>query len=378
MLMGHLDVVPARAETWRHDPFSGVRAEGFIWGRGAVDMLDQTAAMAAVVRRYRRGALPPPPGDLLFLAVADEEAAGHLGAEWITTHHWDDVRCEYLLTEIAAPALGGGPTPGIPVTVAEKGPMWRRLRAVGVSGHGSQPYGSRNALVPVADAVCRLADAPPSAVITPEWRRFVEAWQPPPELAEALLDPDRIEAAIDTLALDDPGFARWIHACTHLTISPSTLHGGITPNVVPDRAAAEVDVRSLPGQDETSVLDHFRKAIGPGLEEKVRIEAMESTRAGGSPPSGPLWEALAAAARVVSGDGGRLLPTLIPVATDARFFRARGTVAYGAGVFDDRVGFGEFLSMFHGDDERVTEVSLGLTTNFYAQVVERFADSISP
>jgi len=376
MLLGHTDVVPARADTWSVDPFAGERADGFVWGRGAVDMLDQTAAMAAVAKRFREGSVPPLPGDLLFLAVADEEAAGHLGAGWITRHHWDEVRCGYLITEIAAPALGGGSAPGIPVTVAEKGPMWRRLRAAGVSGHGSQPHGSRNALVPVADAVRRLAESPPPAEITLEWRRFVEAWDPPAPLAASLLDPDRIDAAVDELALDDPGFARWVHACTHLTISPNTLYGGVKANVVPDLAVAEVDVRVLPGQDEASVLDHMRKAIGPRLAEEVAIEAMVAAPAGSSPPEGPLWKAIGAAAGSVAGEGVRLLPTLIPVATDARFFRERGTIAYGVGAFDERVGFGDFLSMFHGDDERVSEVSLGMTARLYAETLERLGESL--
>jgi len=176
MLMGHTDVVPATSSGWSVDPFGGERIDGVIWGRGAVDMLDQTAAMAAVFKRLQRGELPRPPGDVLFFAVADEEAAGHLGAKWVIDHHWDDVRCDYLIGEIATPLLPGGRGQGLPVTVAEKGPMWRRLTTRGVPGHGSQPYGTSNALVPLADAVNRLAEAPPGAEITEEWRRFVTAW----------------------------------------------------------------------------------------------------------------------------------------------------------------------------------------------------------
>ncbi len=373
MLMGHTDVVPARPEGWTHDPFAGVKADGFIWGRGAVDMLNQTAAMAAVFRRYRTGELPPLPGDLLLFAVADEEAAGHLGAEWITTNHWDDVRCEYLITEIAAPLLPGGT--GLPVTVAEKGPMWRRMRSAGTPGHGSQPHGADNALVPLADALRRLAETPPGPEITPHWRRFVEAWSPSPEAAAALVDPERIDGFIDDLALDDPGLARWIHACTHLTVSPNTLHAGTKMNVIPDLAVAEVDVRTLPGQDEASVLDHFRKAIGPLLEDEIEVHAVESNRASDSPAEGPLWDALGAAATAVAGPGIGLVPTLIPVATDARHFRARGTIAYGVGLFDDGIGFGEFLSMFHGNDERVSEQSLGLTAELYLTTLERFGEA---
>lgn len=370
MLMGHTDVVPAPAEGWNVDPFSGERTGGFVWGRGAVDMLDQTAAMAAVFKRYLDGSLGPPPGDLVFLAVADEEAAGHLGAEWLVDHHPVEVACDYLITEIAAPALPW--SSGTPVTVAEKGPHWRRLRTSGRSGHGSQPYGTKNALRPMAEAVGRLERTAPGPEITEEWRRFVSAWGPPGELAGRLVDVDRVDDTIGELAEMHLGLARWIHACTHMTLSVNTLRGGVKANVVPSAAEAEVDVRTLPGQDESTVLAHIRRALGPGLDDIVEVEAMESQGAGGSPPSGPLWEALKDALGRLGG--GPPVPALIPVATDARYFRRLGTVCYGFGLLDDRIGFGEFLTMFHGPDERIGEESLGRTAALYDLVLKRFAE----
>lgn len=369
MLMGHTDVVPVTSG-WSVDPFAGERHDGFIWGRGAVDMLNQTTAMAAVFSRHRREAAPRLPGDLIFLAVADEEAGGRLGARLLVEDHWDQVACDYMLTEIGTPLLEGRAGPGLPVTVAEKGPQWRVMRSSGVPGHGSQPYGTHNALVPMADAISRLAATPPPAAITAEWRRFVEAWDPPGGLAEELLDVDLIDGAIDRIALDDLGLARWIHACTHLTISPNTLRSGVKTNVVPDAAVAEIDVRSLPGQDEADVLDHFRKAIGPGFEE-IDVETIEATRANGSDPDGPLWQAITDALDAVE-PGAHPVPAMIPVGTDARFFRRKGTIAYGVSLFDRRVGFGDFLRMFHGHDERVSEESLRLTTELTRLTVERF------
>jgi len=371
MLMGHLDVVPASEVGWTHPPFAAARADGCIWGRGAVDMLNQTAAMAAVFRPYLTGEAAPLPGDLLYLAVADEEAAGHLGAGWLTEHHWEEVACEYLVTEIGGPFLRGEQGRGLPVTVAEKGPQWKRLSAGGIPGHGSQPYGTRNALVPVARAVARLAETPCPVLITDEWRAFVEAWAPAPALAADLLDPDHLDAAIDLLALEDLGFARWAHACTHMTLSPNVFQSGITPNVIPDAAEALIDVRSLPGQDEASVLDHFRKAIGPDLAEEVTVHTIEDSTACSSPASGPLWEAIGDALEETTGDQ-HLIPSLIPVTTDARYFRRRGTVAYGVAVFDEMVSFGEFLSMFHGHDERVSEAALDLTVRHLAATIRRF------
>jgi acetylornithine deacetylase/succinyl-diaminopimelate desuccinylase-like protein len=323
-----------------------------------------------VFRRYLTGELPPLPGDLMFLAVADEEAGARLGARWLVEEHWDKVACDYMLTEIGTPYLHGERGPGLPVTVAEKGPQWRRLSARGIPGHGSQPYGTRNALLSMAGAISRLADTPPAAHITDEWRQFVASWAPGGGLSEDLVDPDRVDAAIDRIALDDIGLARWIHACTHLTISPNTLASGVKANVVPDLAVAEVDVRSLPGQDEQDVLDHFHKAFGPVIDE-IDIETEEATMASRSMPVGPLWDAIGVALDEMT-PGRHLIPAMIPVGTDARFFRPMGTVAYGVGLFDERVGFGEFLTMFHGHDERVSEESLALTTELTGRTVAAF------
>jgi acetylornithine deacetylase/succinyl-diaminopimelate desuccinylase-like protein len=374
LLLGHTDVVPANPDTWRRDPFGGEVVDGVVWGRGAVDMLNQTAAMAEVYRSARDGEIPIPPGGLTFAAVADEEAGGRLGAEHLVTHHPDLVACDYLITEIAMPAIPTPSGPVLPVTVAEKGPAWKRFHRTGTPGHGSQPYATDNALVPVARAVARLDAAAAPVTISQEWRAFVAGLGLDAARARALVDPDLVDDAIEDLALEDPGFARWVHACTHLTVTPTVLRAGIKSNVVPDTADADVDVRLVPGQDQESVDDHFRKAIGPDLLDDLEVVSLMDFPPTGSPPEGPLWEAIAAAAGDVLGSR-RLVPALIPVTTDARFFRARGVIAYGVGAFDPAARFGDHLAMFHGNDERVSVESLRLTTGHLAATVARFAAS---
>ncbi|HHC07765.1 MAG TPA: M20/M25/M40 family metallo-hydrolase [Actinobacteria bacterium] len=368
----HLDVVPADPAGWTHPPFSGVRVDGWVWGRGAVDMLNLTAAMAVVYRAVRDGDLPLPPGGLVFAAVADEEAGGVYGAAHLVDEHWPLVRCDDLLTEVAAPALRGPGGVVIPVTAAEKGPAWTRLCTHGRPGHASQPHGTENAIVPLAAAVARLGTAEDPVSITDEWRRFLASAPFDPELTARLADPDLLDAAIADLAEADPAFARWVHACTHLTVAPTVITGGVKANVVPDRAQADVDVRMLPGHERADVDDHFRKVLGPGLADEVELEAVLDFPATGSEPSGPLWEAIGDAAERHLG-ARRVAPTLSPVATDARFFRARGVQAFGVGCFDDETGFGEMLSMFHGIDERVSERSVDLTVEFLGDVVTAYA-----
>lgn len=371
MLMGHTDVVPASRHGWEHDPFEGRVVDGFVWGRGAVDMLNLTAAMAVVFKPYLTGENAPLPGDLLYLAVADEEAGGALGAKWLVDEHWDEVGCDYQLTEIAYPPLPTADGPAYPVSVAEKGTYWRVITARGIPGHGSQPYGRDNAVIDLGRVIARLADAPTPVEITDEWRAIVEVLDPGPEISAALLDPDAVDGALEAIAAADPAMARIAHALTHLTVSPNVVKGGVKSNVIAEEGTAEIDIRSLPGQDDRTVDDHLRKVLGTDLYDRLQIEPVLDHPSTSSPTSGPLWEAVGDGYEAVTGTRRRF-PSLITGGTDARFFRPKGTVAYGAAVFDERIGTGEFASMFHGHNERVSLESVDLTTGFLATTVERF------
>ncbi len=372
LLIPHLDVVPADPREWMHPPFDGVRADGMVWGRGAVDMLNVTAAMVCVYRGLRDGDLPPPRGDVILAAVADEEAGGVYGAQHLVDEHWDRIACDAALTEVACPTLPGTPTPSLPVTVAEKGPAWRSFTAKGVAGHGSQPYGMDNAVLKLARAFARIGDADQPVAITEEWLAFVPYLPVSPDLRNRLSNADTVDEAIAEIAASDATLARWVHACTHMTFSPNVLVGGSKANVVPSTAAGDVDVRLLPGQDSVDLDDHFRKALGPDLYEDMVIEPVLEMSANASPTSGPLWEAIGDAADRHLGSRS-LAPTMTPVTTDARFLRARGIPAYGVGLFDDTMTLAQMLGMFHGANERVSEKSIVLTTVLLGDVVSGFS-----
>ena len=197
-----------------------------------------------------------------------------------------------------------------------------------------------------------------------------------PNLAAMLTDADRVDAAIEILAETDVTLARWVHACTHMTLSPNMISGGTKANMIPDSAVGELDVRLLPGQDQSHLDDHLRKVLGPDLFDDIAFTSEMDMKANASPAEGPLWDAIADAAEEQTGTR-RLAPTLTPVTTDARFFRAMGIPAYGVGLFDDSVTFPEMLAMFHGVDERVSEGSVRATTRFLASVVVAFSSRIS-
>jgi acetylornithine deacetylase/succinyl-diaminopimelate desuccinylase-like protein len=375
LLIPHLDVVPADPSAWSHDPFAGTITDGFVWGRGAVDMLNVTAAMVAVFKALTDGAIPQPVGDVILAAVADEEAGGTYGAEHLVENHWDLVACDAVLTEVAGPVLTTADDPSLPVTTAEKGSAWRKVTARGVAGHGSQPYGRNNAVVDLASAFTKIANAAQPVSITQEWARFVPHLPVDADVRAQLLDADTVDAAIDAIAESDTTLARWIHACTHLTFSPNVIGGGTKANVVPATAAGDVDIRLLPGQDADDIADHLRKVLGPDRFEELTIEPVMNMIANGSPTSGDLWDAIGDAAEHHIGSR-RLAPTLTPVTTDARFFRQRGIPAYGVGLFDETITFPEMLEMFHGADERVSVESVKRTTAFLATVIERYSSRI--
>jgi acetylornithine deacetylase/succinyl-diaminopimelate desuccinylase-like protein len=359
-LLGHTDVVPANGADWRHDPFGGELIDGEVWGRGAVDMLNLTASMAVAVRHLAHEGFRPD-GDLLFIGVADEEALGSHGAEWLTAHVPDEVGVDYLITE-----AGGFPMPApdgirLPVITGEKGVFWCTLTVRGTPGHASQPLRTDNALVKAAEVVRRLATYQSTAQIHEAWRRFVEGIGLPEEITAALLDPDRIGPFCEEFpAL---GLARQAHACTHTTMAPTIMHGGTKVNVIPDRVQLQVDIRTLPDWERPQVDAMLADALGD-LAGDVDVHWEFADPASTSPADTPLWSALERVARRSYPDA-RCVPFLTVGATDARFFRRLGTVAYGFGLFSRRLTFEDYATMFHGVDERVDVASLGLSAQLW-------------
>jgi acetylornithine deacetylase/succinyl-diaminopimelate desuccinylase-like protein len=365
--MGHLDVVPVNPDGWRHDPFAGELIDGEVWGRGAIDMLNETASMAVAFKRLAVSGFAPR-GTLIYLGCADEEALGTYGVEWLLHNEPEAVRSDYVITEsggfrMPLPSAGG---PKLPVMVGEKGSFWATIRVKGTPGHGSMPLRTDNALVKAARVVQGLAAFQPETRIGEIWRTFVVRAELPDQLAHLLLDAAALDAFVaseDT----DIGLARVIHACTHTTIAPTIAHGGVKTNVIPDRVELQVDVRTLPGQTDEDVREMLFTAIGDDLAADVQIVADSSNPASASALDTPLWDSL----ERVSGalvPGATTIPFLMTGATDARFFRWAGATAYGYGLFSDRISFADFGSMFHGDDERIDQESLRLSEQLWEAV----------
>jgi len=359
LLMGHTDVVPANPDGWRHDPFGGELIDGEVWGRGAVDMLNLTASMAVATKRLARDGFRPQ-GTLVYLAVADEEALGSLGADHLVKHEADSVRADYVITE-----SGGIPIPSptglkLPVIVAEKGSHWAQLRVSGTPGHGSQPYKTDNALVTAAAVVQRIAEYQPATDIHDIWRQFLEGMEYPDDVVGPLLDPVTLVDACDALPV---GMARQFHACTHTTFAPTIAHGGTKINVIPDRVDLQIDIRTLPGDGEAEVRAMLDEALGD-LASKVELVASHDDPSTTSPIDTPLWDSIGRVTQAFY-EGSKIVPFMTVGATDARFFRRLGTTSYGFGLFSTDLSFEDYGSMFHGDDERIDVASLELSTDMW-------------
>jgi acetylornithine deacetylase/succinyl-diaminopimelate desuccinylase-like protein len=361
-LMGHTDVVPVNPDGWREDPFGGEVIDGEVWGRGAIDMLNWTSSMAVAVRRLASEGFRPK-GDLIYFGVADEEAGGVWGAEWMVDHHWDTIAADYVLTE-----LGGWSTEhadghrSVTVSVGEKGLAWRRLRVRGTPGHGSAPFGADNALVKAAEVVRRLADHRSAPYIDDIWRSQVAAMELPAELRDGLASSGEIFATLERLPT---GVARMCHAQTHTTISPNVVHGGQKTNMIPDLVDIDVDIRTVPGTTRDDVESMLREVLGDMFDQvEVTVLQHSDPTASDYGPDHALWAAVAEHTRIAY-PGAELVPGLIVGGTDARFYRDRGATAYGTTVFSPRMDLATFGSRFHGNDERIDVDSLELSGNFF-------------
>jgi acetylornithine deacetylase/succinyl-diaminopimelate desuccinylase-like protein len=376
LLLSHLDVVPAPPELWTHDPFSGDVADGYIWGRGAVDMKNLLAMELTVVRMLaaearaagRDPAADPIPGlrrDVILASTADEEAGGLNGIAWIIAERPELLQAAGAINESGAVATTFAGRRFYPIGVAEKGYAVYRLTIHGTWGHGSMPR-EDNAAVRAAAAVTRLAvQGPPR--LTPVMQAFFSGIADQLAVAPAgheaspmdgeagrLLralasdDPRLGEAALD--ALCEPVPARVVRALLRDTVSPNILHAGVKYNVIPGEASVELDCRVLPGTTEDDMREIVIGRLGD-LAAHVDVDLVIHAPPVAAPVDDPLYAILAQT--VIDHDPeGIPLPFMVPFATDAKHTAALGIPTYGFSPL--RLDPAErFMERFHGVDERV-------------------------
>jgi acetylornithine deacetylase/succinyl-diaminopimelate desuccinylase-like protein len=384
LLLSHTDVVPADPAGWTHDPFGGDLADGYVWGRGDVDMKGMVAMEVQVMRRLarrareagRNPATDPIPGlrrDVIFCSSADEEDGGVHGAGWLVDNHPDWLKAAGALNEAGGISMTYGGVRFYPIQVAEKGYVVYRLHVKGRWGHASVPT-PENAAVLAAQVVMRLAEPGPVR-ITPELGASLQRALPRlgarasellaqvaraaatagdrattgGEAAATGVDPAALDAALRELC--DPTLGRTMSAMVRNTASVGILKAGLRYNVIPGVAEIEVDCRTLPGTDEPAMRAELRSRIGEPLWSCLDVECMQVGPAVRAPLDNPLYRLLEQV--VVAHDPhGVPLPFLAPFATDAKHLARIGVPTYGFSPL--KLGSHEgLLNLMHGDDERI-------------------------
>ncbi|WP_072803607.1 M20/M25/M40 family metallo-hydrolase [Rhodococcoides yunnanense] len=368
-LLGHTDVVPADPTRWSRDPFSGEVADGVVWGRGAIDMLNLTSAMAVVTKRIAQ--LPRPlAGDLVFAAVADEEAGSRFGAGWISQHRPELLPWENALTESGGAHIPHGRLPSdgpvVTVTVGEKGGAPHRIVARTSSGHASMPYGVDNAAVLIAAAVVRIARHRTPTQLDDSWRTFVRAHGFDADIEQALLDARTIDDHLHVFGTA----TRFAHAVSHLTITPTILRSGSKSNVIPGEGRLDLDIRILAGQTADDVADELRHALGD-IADQFEIVHLGTGNPSRSSTDTRLYRTLQSAV-TTEFPGATTVPVLTGGGTDARWVRGRGGNAYGFALFEPDWDIGRYRTLFHGEDEHIDIASLMRTTRALGHVVDEF------
>jgi acetylornithine deacetylase/succinyl-diaminopimelate desuccinylase-like protein len=358
-LLGHVDTVLADPSEWRHDPWSGDVADGYLWGRGALDMKNQVACEAVAAAGLAREGWRPARGALRLVFVSDEETGGAVGAHWLTDTHPDKVRCDLLLNEGAGEAFEYRGRRRYGVCCAEKGIFRFNVTASGVAGHASLPRTGDNALLKLAPVLAALGHQPESFELT----------EAPAALLRGLgEDPDDPSAALARIEAEDPRLRTLIEPMFGVTLTPTMTSASTKINVIPSRAQVRVDCRVPPGLGEPAVRRRIAQVLGDE-NEHLRVEFTEQVVGNASPVQSELMTVID---RWISehDPGAEAVPVILPGFSDSRWFRDAFPECVAYGFFPQRhQPMLEASPLMHNADERIDVRDLGFATGFYRDAI---------
>lgn len=368
LMLGHMDVVPADAEEWTIPPFSGEISDGYVWGRGALDMKCQVAAQAVAFARLARGGADFA-GQLVFAATADEESGERCGARWLNRHRPDLVACDFVLNE------GGGYYVILDgrrlytFTTAEKGCAQFTVHTRGKGGHGSVPLHRLNAVETMGRVIAALADHGLPAIVDPQTATYIDRLVDDPLLATRLKDPAQARTVLAELHMAGSETAFLIEPLLGITFSPTIARaGGDAVNVIPSHAEITVDCRILPGQTDADVEHEVRKALRQ-IGDVWSFEMVDYIEGNRSPAASPLQASLERVLTDMVPDAD-LVPTVLCGFTDSRWFREAqpDVIAYGFCPFfaEDALAMGD---REHAADERIPVTDIPSQALYVERVV---------
>jgi acetylornithine deacetylase/succinyl-diaminopimelate desuccinylase-like protein len=375
LLLSHLDVVAANPKEWSVDPFGGLVRDGFVWGRGALDMKSMTAMEVMVMKLLKRNNAKLK-GDAILAATADEEKGGEAGAGWLVHNHAEKIRADYVLNEGGGLAIPIGSKDIYTIQTAEKGIYWFKVKTKGRPGHGSVPGAADNAILRMNKVVEKLGNYRAKITLVPTVKQFLAEMAKENKMIEQAVahivqNPDMGDQILDMLAQIDRAMAEEIRARLRMTIAPTIIHGGIKENIIPSECEAVFDCRILPGQTPTGAMNEIKGLLKDIGLEKLEFETIQAHDPSESSANTPLYELIVKVLREFEPDCA-VAPVLLTGGTDSRFFRKMGTICYGFQPLRADMPYGEMLKTVHGIDERISIKNLVFGTSVLYDIVERF------
>ncbi len=358
-LLSHVDTVLATASEWAHDPWSGDLEDGFVWGRGALDMKSQTAAEVTAACALARAGWRPAAGALLVVVLVDEETGGAEGAQWLTANHADKVRCDFLVNEGGGGVFDYDGRRLYCVGCAEKGVFRFAIETDGVAAHGSMPGLGDNALLKLAPVMERFAARQPSYRLTAEPRAFLEA------IGALESDDDDAAAALERVRAIEPRLVPLVEPMLGVSFAPTRIFASEKINVIPSRARLAVDCRVPPGLGGDAAREAIEEVVGAG---DYRVEWTEQVVGNRSPFDSPL--ALFIRGWVAEREPQAVcVPTVLPGFTDSRTFRDAFPDCAAHGFFPHRFATRfETDPLIHSADERIDVRDLEFATDFFTDL----------
>jgi acetylornithine deacetylase/succinyl-diaminopimelate desuccinylase-like protein len=374
LLLSHLDVVAANPKEWSVGPFGGVVKDGFVWGRGALDMKSMTAMEVMVMKLLKRNNMKLK-GDVILAATADEEKGGEAGAGWLVRNHPEKIRADYVLNEGGGLAIPVNGKNIYTIQTAEKGILWFKVKAKGRPGHGSVPGAADNAIMRMNRVVEKLGNYRSRISLVPIVKQFLNEVAKENKLLQQgvsllLENPEMGDQVLDMLAQKDKAMAEEIRARLRMTATPTIIHGGVKENIIPSECEAIFDCRMLPGQTTTGALNEMKNLLKDVGLEKLEFETIQANEPSESPSNTPLYEQIVGTLKEFEPNCS-VVPILLTGGTDSRFFRSMSSTCYGFQPLRADMPYGEMLKTIHGIDERISIKNLVFGTSVLCDVVEK-------
>jgi acetylornithine deacetylase/succinyl-diaminopimelate desuccinylase-like protein len=373
LLLSHLDVVAANPKEWSVDPFGGLVKDGFVWGRGALDMKGMTAVEVMALKLLKRNGAKLK-GDMLLAATADEEKGGEAGAGWLVQNHPDRVDADYVLNEGGGMAMQVNGKNMFTINTAEKGILWFKVEATGTPGHGSVPGAADNAILRMNKVVEILGHYRSKISLVPTVKQYVANISKSSglgALSTLLHDPSKSDQILDALAQKDRYLAEELRARLRMTVTPTMINGGVKENIVPSQCDTVFDCRILPGQTTTKTFDEIKNLLKDADSDKLTFETIQANEPSESSLDTPLYTVIVEALKEFE-PGCSVAPVMLTGGTDSRFFRKLGSTCYGFHPVRPETSYSEMQKTIHGIDERISEENLVFGTSVLYNVIERF------